>query len=98
MNERYKELKHYLLMLNPICEVCGERRAMEVNHCLYHKHGGIYDSFENCQAVCCECRETQRDNATEQRRKHWAKRVKQGFNMELWNQKIPKYRRVNYGG
>ena len=97
MTESYKELKFWLLLLHPWCEVCGKNRSMEVNHCLYHKHGGIYDSFENCQAVCCECRDRQKDNSRTERDKHWDKRVKEGFAMDIWNKTVPKSRRIGYG-
>ena len=96
-NKQYKALKDHLMNKYPVCEVCGKGKSQEVNHCLYHKHGDLFDTVENCQAVCCVCRETQRDNSMENRDRHWDKRVSEGYNMEEFNQKVPKSRRKNWG-
>ena len=95
--KQYKALKDYLLQQYPICECCRKNRSQEVNHCLIHKHGGIYDTPENCQAVCPICRETQADNSIENRDRHWDKRVAEGYDMIGWNDKVPDSRRKNWG-
>lgn len=97
MDKRYRDLKEYMLGRWPVCEVCMVRPSVEVNHCLYHKHGGIYDGPENCQMVCPECRETQKDNAIHNRDNHWKKRIAEGYDMEAWNNLVPVSRRKRYG-
>jgi len=96
MNKQYRLLKEALLHAYPYCEVCGTRKAKEVNHCYYHVHGGIYDGFENCQAVCCECRETRRDSTKKEKDRHIKKRCGEmgAAHMIAWNIRVSKYRRV----
>ena len=96
MNKAYRQFKEQMLRRYPMCDVCGQRPGKEINHCLYHKHGGIYDTPENCQIVCPECRETQKDNSRENREKHWTKRVSEGYEMVAYNQCVPEYMRVGY--
>ena len=84
-----------------MCEVCGINRSVEVGHCLYHKHGKkvaemkIYDSIENCQSNCHQCN-MGAANSRAVKKAHWAKRVAEGYNMDEWNEKIPKYRREGF--
>ena len=95
--KQYRALKDFLMQAYPICECCGDEKSFEVNHCLYHVHGGIFDTVENCQAVGVRCRETQKDNSMENRNRHWDKRVLEGYNMQGWNQQVPMSRRRNWG-
>lgn len=60
---------------------------------MYHKHGGIFDDFENCQAVCHECHITGKAHTRENKLTHWRKRKAEGFKMDEWNMTIPKTRR-----
>jgi len=92
----YILLKEALIAAYPICEICGVRRSIEVNHCLYHKHGGVYDDFENCQAVCHECHMTGGAHTRANKLAHWKKRVKEGFDMDGWNETIPETRREKW--
>jgi len=96
ISNTYILLKEALLACYPYCEVCGVRRSIEVNHCLYHKHGGVFDSFENCQAVCTRCHATGRAHTRAKKIRHWNTRVAQGFDMEKWNENIPETRKENY--
>jgi len=93
--DKYIEFKLELLRRYPTCEVCGWRPATDVGHCLYHKHGGIYDSFENCQSNCNICNTGYGSNANSRQAKinHWKKRKAEGYDMEKWNNLVPKYRR-----
>lgn len=92
----YILLKQALLAAYPLCEVCGVRPSIEVNHCLYHKHGGIYDDFENCQAVCHECHLTGKAHTRANKQAHYDKRKAEGYNMKEWNEDVPRYMKENW--
>ncbi len=92
---KYILFKIMLLETYPMCEICGVRHSVEVNHCLYHRHGGIFDSFENCQAVCHLCHMTIAHTRLA-KIAHWEKRVMEGYNMTQWNEKIPKMRKEGW--
>lgn len=92
----YILLKEALLAAYPMCEICGVRRSIEVNHCLYHKHGGIFDTFENCQAVCHHCHLTGKAHTRAAKLAHWRKRKCDGFDMEKWNESVPEIRRERW--
>ena len=93
----YILLKEALISKYPYCEICGMRRSIEVNHCMYHKHGGIFDDFENCQAVCHECHITGRAHWRSTKEAHWKKRVSEGYyDMQAWNESVPDTRRVGW--
>ena len=91
MTEAYLQFKLALLQLYPTCEICGLRQSTEVNHCLYHKHGGIFDTVENCQAVCVECH-NRFGHSNQNKRRHWMKREGQ-YDMQKWNMKVSRFRR-----
>ena len=93
VNDSYRLLKHALLAKYPLCEVCGMRRSEEVNHCLYHKHDGIFDTIENCQAVCHKCHMEGKAHTRENKLAHWKKRKEEGYKMNEWNETVPKTRR-----
>jgi len=97
MQKKYKELKDLLKQLYPLCEVCNLRPMTDTGHCLYHQHGGIFDSLENCQSNCNVCNTGYGANANsrDQKKKHWAKRCEElgRDHMENWNSQIGKYRR-----
>jgi hypothetical protein len=98
MNKAYRLFKEALLRRYPVCEVCGFRRATQVGHCLYHVHGGIYDSFENCQSNCPICNSvTGRANWRSEKVRHWHKRVSEGYDMAGWNEQVPWPRRERFG-
>lgn len=93
VNDSYRLLKHALLEKYPLCEVCGMRRSEEVNHCLYHKHDGIFDTIENCQAVCHKCHMEGKAHTRENKLAHWKKRKEEGYKMNEWNETVPGYRK-----
>jgi len=101
LKKRYKALKLRLLALYPICEVCGISRASQINHVLYHKHGGIFDSIENCRSCCPNCNTGygQNANSREAKKKHWLRRCKElgSDHMNEWNSKVSKWRREWFG-
>ena len=92
MKDKYLLFKLALLQKYPACEICGIRPAVEVNHCLYHVHGGIFDSNENCQAVCHECH-NQNGHSRVNKVNHWYKRKSEGYPMQSWNLLISENRR-----
>ena len=100
-NNSYVLLKQALMAKYPMCEVCGVRPSIEVNHCLYHVHkrrfNAVFDSFENCQAVCHECHMSGRAHWRSTKEAHWKKRVSEGFDMLAWNETVPTTRREGWG-
>lgn len=99
-NGSYVLLKQALIATYPMCEVCGVRRSVEVNHCLYHVHkrkfDPVFDSFENCQAVCHECHMSGRAHWRSTKEAHWKKRKGEGFDMLSWNETVPATRREGW--
>ena len=97
MDKKYKELKLMLLEKYPLCEVCEISTATQVDHALYHIHGGIFDSVENCRSCCPNCNTGYGDNANsrEAKKKHWEKRCRElgHDHMVEWNSQIGKYRK-----
>ena len=100
MKKKYKELKDLLIEKYPKCEVCNDADSTDVGHCLYHVHGGIYDSYENCQSNCnpCNCGYGPNANSRESKRKHWRKRCAElgRDHMNEWNNKVSKWRRDGF--
>ena len=98
MKKKYKDLKLMLLALYPKCEVCNDADSTDINHCLYHIHGGLYDSIENCQMTCnaCNCGYKGNGNSRATKKRHWAKRVSEGYDMKAWNEKVNKWRREGF--
>jgi len=100
LKKKYKELKDLLLRKHPYCEVCNIVIATDVGHCLYHIHGGIFDSYENCQSNCNICNTGYGANANsrEAKKKHWKKRCKElgRDHMLNWNNKVSKWRREGF--
>ena len=100
MKKAYKNFKLKLLAQYPICEVCDISRASQINHVLYHKHGGIFDSFENCQSCCPNCNTGYGPNGNSRSAKkaHWKKRcLWLGVDyMDHWNNQVNKFRREGF--
>lgn len=96
MQNKYLIFKQTLLRKYPHCEICGIQQAIEVNHALYHVHGGVFDSIENCQAVCVKCHRLHA-HTHQAKIDHWRKREGEGYNMRLWNASIPETRREWWG-
>jgi len=97
LQKEYELFKSLMLRRYPLCEICNSNNSQEIHHNLYHKHGGIYDTVCNCQAICSECREIAVDNSTTNRDQHWDKRVSEGFDMNTWNSQVPKAWRKGWG-
>ena len=97
MNKKYKALKDLLLSKYPVCEVCNILRASQIDHALYHVHGGQFDCIENCRSCCPNCNTGYGDNANsrEAKKLHWQKRCEElgHDHMVEWNSQIGKYRR-----
>ena len=100
MNPKYKALKLRLLRLYPMCEVCNAENSTQVDHALYHIHGGIYDTIENCRSCCSKCNTGYGDNANARlsKKAHWAKRCEElgRERMLQWNSQVPKWRREGF--
>ena len=98
MKKKYKKFKLELLSHYPVCEVCNDADSTDVNHCLYHKHGGIFDSIENCQMTCnsCNCGYGPNANSRLAKKAHWKKREAEGYDMDGWNEQVSKYRREGF--
>ena len=100
MNPKYKALKLRLLRLYPMCEVCNNENMTQVDHALYHIHGGIYDSMENCRSCCPNCNTGYGDNANARlsKKAHWKKRCEElgREHMLQWNSQLPKWRREGF--
>lgn len=92
MTHAYRLFKIALLQKYPTCEICGIRQASQVNHCLYHVHGGIFDSFENCHSSCEQCHNA-RGHSRANKARHWQKRFDEGFEMCAWNMQVVETRR-----
>ena len=95
MKKEYRLLKEKLIAKFPMCEICNTRRSIEINHCLYHDHEGIYDSEENCQAVCHECH-NDKGHSRLNKIVHWRRRKWEGYDMQAWNMQVPETRREGF--
>lgn len=97
MKKKYKDLKLKLIALYPVCEVCNDEDSTQIDHALYHVHGGLFDSVENCRACCPNCNTGYGSNANSRKSKkaHWKKRCKElgHDHMNKWNKQVSKYRR-----
>ena len=100
MKKKYKELKDLLIEKYPKCEVCNDEKATQVDHALYHVHGGIFDSLENCRSCCSICNTGHGANANSRSSKkaHWKKRCGElgRDHMIRWNNKVSKWRREGF--
>ena len=58
---RWERLRRLVLARDPICRICGQAPATEVDHIVPKRRGGP-DSMENLQGLCkpCHSRKTAR--------------------------------------
>ena len=100
LKQKYKDFKLMLLARYPMCEVCNIAVATQVDHALYHVHGGKFDSIENCRSCCPACNTGYGDNANARlsKKAHWKKRCEElgRGHMLQWNSQIPKWRREGF--
>lgn len=86
-----------MLMLDayPMCEICGEERSVELNHCLFHPRKSyslstrkLLDTAINCQMICKWCHEIGAGHFNITKENHWAKRLSEKYSIEEWWQLI----------
>lgn len=53
---RWMELRHVVLVEEPVCQICQRKPAKEVDHILPICKGGT-DTRDNLQGVCHDCHE-----------------------------------------
>lgn len=56
--ESFKDLKTRILSRRPLCEVCYERRATQLHHCLVHdmkRYHTLLTVEENLMPICDMC-------------------------------------------
>lgn len=53
-SERWKRLRKWKLMQNPLCEICGAV-AQVVDHIKPIKDGGDWMAIDNLQSLCVRC-------------------------------------------
>lgn len=56
-NSRYRKQREILLTDNPICAICDEEPAMELDHIIPLHEGGDQDDESNLQGICIPCHE-----------------------------------------
>jgi 5-methylcytosine-specific restriction endonuclease McrA len=52
---KWRALRERKLRLNPVCEMCGQAPAIEVDHIKQLVHGGPRFAWRNLRALCSPC-------------------------------------------
>ncbi len=53
---RWMDMRHVVLVEEPVCAVCDRRPSVEVDHIIPLCQGGT-DARDNLQGICLECHE-----------------------------------------
>ena len=64
-SRRWKRLRAWYIAQHPICEICNERLATEVDHIVELRDGGSPTALDNLQALChrCHSKKTMKERA-----------------------------------
>ena len=66
----WRQIRRTKLEANPVCQQCGRRRAVTVDHILARAFGGTH-AWENLQSLCRPCAAVKdRADAIEGKRRH----------------------------
>lgn len=52
---KWQQLRLSILNEHPLCNVCQQRLAVEVDHIVKISDGGPVHDRNNCQAICKDC-------------------------------------------
>lgn len=72
----YRQLRKYLLMVHPLCQVCNRRLSTAIHH-IQECSKGVTDADiialgmnpNNCITICEECHKAQHNNTTKKPKK-----------------------------
>jgi hypothetical protein len=83
-----------ILVKRPVCEICYQRPATELHHCLVHDMKRYHDSLtvpENLQPICAICHTSgsQQANSMSNRIAFAKRQIGLGYKIGQWYRSLP---------
>lgn len=90
----FKELKENILRKRPVCEICGQRQATQLHHCLVHdmkRYHKLLTVPENLMPVCeaCHTELSQKANSFDIRVNFALRQIRLGYDITGWYRSLP---------